>query len=152
MKLNTRHIALATIALGLFSGLAAHADQTNEETKIAFSAPVQIPGMVLNAGTYTFKLVDPEDHMGTVQILNASETKVYATVDAIPTERENPTAHTQITLDDIGVGSVPVVTRWFYPGRETGYQFSYSSSLERELKQGKEQTLIGPAASADFGE
>jgi hypothetical protein len=38
---------------------AARADQSNQDTKVTFSQPVQIPGRVLPAGTYWFEL--PED-------------------------------------------------------------------------------------------
>lgn len=59
MKLQTRFAALAVIAFGLACVLAAHADESHQETRITFSSPVQVPGMVLAPGTYTFKLVDP---------------------------------------------------------------------------------------------
>ena len=50
MKIHKLYIALGLlIAFGLFFELAAHADESNESTKITFSAPIQIPGQVLPA-------------------------------------------------------------------------------------------------------
>ena len=60
MKINKALIIVGMlIAFGLFFELAAHADENNQETTITFSAPVQIPGQVLSAGTYTFELANP---------------------------------------------------------------------------------------------
>lgn len=151
MKLSKRYIALATMAFGLFSGLVAHADQSNEETKINFSAPVQIPGMVQPAGTYTFKLAEPSTTLSMVQILNASETRVYETVETIPVQREKITARTQVKLAETGPGNLPVLTQWFYLGRRTGYQFIYTTSQKRKLEQAQEPTVVAhPATPAQL--
>ena len=48
MRINKLYIILGMlIAFGVFFELAAHADEANEATTITFSAPVQIPGRVL---------------------------------------------------------------------------------------------------------
>ena len=36
------------------------ADESNKETKLEFSAPVEVPGKVLSAGKYVFKIADSE--------------------------------------------------------------------------------------------
>jgi hypothetical protein len=60
MRIHKLYIALGLIlALGLFFELAAHAAEANRETRITFSAPIQIPGQVLPAGTYIFQQADP---------------------------------------------------------------------------------------------
>ena len=150
MKLHNRYIALGAIACGLFSGLAAHADDFNNETKITFSAPVQIPGIVLAAGTYTFKLVDPDNNRSFVEISNANDTKVYAMMETGSAEREKPTGQTEVTLARTGTGNVPVLTQWFYPGQTTGFQFLYPSAEESKLKQAKDQTVIASPMSAEM--
>lgn len=147
MKLTKRYIALGTMAMGLLSGLAAHAGELNEETKVNFSAPIEIPGMVLPAGTYTFKLADAGTSLATVQILNASETRVYATMETIPAYREKVTGRTQVTLAETRSGNVPALTQWFHSGRHTGYEFIYSSKQEPNLEQAKQQTVIAQPAT-----
>jgi len=44
-------------ALGTFA-LGAWADGRNQKTVFSFTNPVEIPGQVLPAGTYVFKLLD----------------------------------------------------------------------------------------------
>lgn len=149
MKLHMRYIALGTMACGLLSsGLAARADEFNLATKITFSQPVEIPGMVLAAGTYTFKLADPDSDQSTLEILNGSQSKVYATLETVAALRSTPTSDTEVKLDNLGNGNVPVLTEWFYPGRATGREMLYSSKKEALLKQAKVETVIAQPATA----
>ena len=54
MKLHKSYIVLGlVIAFALFCGIVAYADEANEQIKITFNKPVQIPGQVLAPGTYT---------------------------------------------------------------------------------------------------
>jgi hypothetical protein len=64
---------LVLLSLGVFlvsAPLSAKADQWNKATKLTFNRPVEVPGMVLGAGTYVFRLADVVDR-NVVQILNA---------------------------------------------------------------------------------
>ncbi len=155
MKLYKHYVALGMLACGLLSGLGAHADEFNQETKLTFNTPVEVPGRVLAAGTYTFKLVDPNGDQSLVEILDANQTKVYATLQANPIYRVKPTLHTAVMLSNTGAGSEPVLTEWFYPERKTGFQFIYPANEERKLDQAKEQTVIaqpGALAAMQAGE
>ena len=50
----------ATIGLtGALLAPAANADPVYKRTEVTFHEPVEIPGMVLPAGTYVMKLLDP---------------------------------------------------------------------------------------------
>src|SRR5438132_11608118 len=102
MKINKALIIVGMlIAFGLFFELAAHADENNQETTITFSAPVQIPGQVLSAGTYTFELANPDDDQQLVRILNA-DGRVLATLQTVPTENTGSASDTAIVLARAG--------------------------------------------------
>jgi hypothetical protein len=142
MKINKRYIAVGLIiAFSLFFGLAAHADESDEATKITFSEPIQIPGQVLPAGTYLFKLASGDD-LNVVQIFNADRTVLYATLSTIATERPEPTDHTVVALAEQGAGQPDLLVKWFYPGRETGKEFLYSKQQEKELARDKQETVM----------
>ncbi|HWO31021.1 MAG TPA: hypothetical protein VNO32_19680 [Candidatus Acidoferrum sp.] len=142
MKINKSYIAVGLIiALSLFFGLAAHADEADESTTITFSQPIQIPGRVLPAGTYVFKLAST-DELNVVQVLNADRTVLYATLQTIATDRPEPTDHTVVALAEQGAGQPDVLLKWFYPGRETGKEFLYPQQKEKELAQDKQQTVM----------
>ena len=142
MKINKSYIAVGLIvALSLFFGLAAHADEADESTTISFSQPIQIPGRVLPAGTYVFKLASTDD-LNVVQVFNADRTVLYATLETIATDRPEPTDHTVVALAEQGAGQPDVLLKWFYPGRETGNEFLYPQQKEKELAQDKQQTVM----------
>jgi hypothetical protein len=152
MRINKLCIALGlVIAFGLFFELAAHADEINESTRITFSAPVQIPGQVLPAGTYLFERADPNANLNLIQIFNADRTVLYATLQTILTDRAEPTGDTAITLAEPETGN-PVLVKWFYPGRDTGHEFIYSKQEEQQIAQSKHETFVGnqlmPSAEA----
>ena len=143
MKMNKGYIILGLmIALTLFFELAAHAEPMDQRTKLTFSEPIQIPGEVLPAGTYLFRLADGDSGQHVVQIFNADGTVPYATVLTIATERPYPTGDTAVTLAEQGAGNPDALLKWFYPGRVTGNEFVYSKQKEKELAQDKQQTIV----------
>ena len=77
----TRSAAIGSlIALGLALAPRMNADTWDQLTTVTFSAPVEIPGQVLLAGTYVFKLLDSPSDRSIVQIFNKDQTKLFATV------------------------------------------------------------------------
>jgi len=143
MKINKGYIAVGLIiAFALFFELAAHADESDQATIITFSQPVEIPGRVLPAGTYFFKLADSDSNLNLVQIFNADRTVLYATLQTIATDRQEPTGDVVVALAEPGAGQPDALLKWFYPGLETGHEFVYPSQKEKELAQDKQQTIV----------
>src|SRR6266404_7224376 len=143
MKISKRYIAVGMIiAFTLFFELAAHADESNQATTITFSQPIQIPGQILPAGTYSFKVLDSNSDPNVVQIFNSDQTHLYATLQTVATEREDPTGDTALTLAEQGAGRPDALLKWFYPGRETGNELLYPKQKEKELAQDKQQTIV----------
>jgi hypothetical protein len=143
MKIHKLYIAIGLmLALGLFFELAAHASELNQQTKITFSAPVQIPGQILPAGTYTFEQAEPDDNPNIIQIFNGDGTQLVATLETIPTERLEPAEDTSVTLANAGPVSPDYLVNWFYPDRLIGHRFVYSKQQEQEIAQAPKQTLV----------
>src|ERR1700739_2095632 len=143
MKINKGYIAIGMIlAFALFFELAAHADEADQTHTITFSQPVQIPGKVLPAGSYLFKLANSDSDLNIVQIFSADRTVLYATLQTIQTDRREPSGHTVVALAEQGTGQPDALLKWFYPGRETGDEFVYPAHQEKELAQDKQQTVV----------
>ena len=143
MKINKAYIAVGLIiAFALFFELAAHADELDQATTITFSEPIQIPGQVLPAGSYLFKLADSDSNQNIVQIFNANGTVLYATLQTIATDRQEPIGYTVVALAEQAAGQPDALLKWFYPGRETGNEFLYPQQKEKELAQDKQQTIV----------
>ena len=143
MKINKRYIAVGMIiAFTLLFELAAHADESDQATTITFNQPIQIPGQVLPAGTYSLKLLNNNSDQNVVQIFNSDQTHLYATLQTIATERREPTGDTVITLAEQGGGKPDALLKWFYPGLDTGHEFVYSGQQEKQLAQDTQQTIV----------
>ncbi len=143
MKINKGYIAVGLIiAFTLFFELAAHADESDQSTTITFSEPIQVPGQVLPAGTYLFKLVNTDSDLNTVQIFNSDRTVLYATFETVPTDRREPAGDTMIDLAKQGGGQPDALLNWFYPGDDTGHEFVYPKEKEKELAQDQRETIV----------
>jgi hypothetical protein len=144
MRIHKIYIAVGLIiAFGLFFELMAHADETNEATRVTFSQAIQIPGQVLPAGTYIFQQADSNSDLDLVQIFSADRSVLYATLQTVSAERTVPTAKTTITLAEAKSGKPDLLVRWFYPGRLSGHEFVYSKEQEQEIAQARQQTFVG---------
>ena len=72
-------IAGFIIAFTLIFELTAHADESNQSTKISFTQAMQVPGQTLPAGTYQFVLENDDANRNIVQIFNADGTELFGT-------------------------------------------------------------------------
>jgi hypothetical protein len=148
MKIHKSYIAVGMIiAFTLMFELAAHADESDQSTKITFSQPIQVPGQVLPAATYLFKLVNT-DEPNIVQIFSADRTHLYATLETVATDRGQVTGDVTVALADQGAGKPDVLLNWFYPGDETGHEFVYSNQLEKQIAQDRQQTVVATDSEA----
>jgi hypothetical protein len=112
---------------------AAKADLRNQKTVLTFSEPVEIPGQILPAGTYVFKLADTHAHRHIVQIFDKSQTKVFGTFIAVPDYRLHSSDKTIIRFEERAAGSPQAIKAWFYPGRNYGHEFVYPKNRAVEL-------------------
>ena len=118
-------IALLLGAIGTWSPSSASADESNQLTYLTFSQAVAIPGHVLPAGTYTFRLADTSSDRHIVQIFDQAGTQLIATLLTIPDRRLEPTDDTVIKLGEPSGSAPPAITKWFYPGDSSGQEFFY---------------------------
>jgi hypothetical protein len=124
-RTTTKVILLASLAF--LGGMAprAMADDWDQRTIFTFSGPVEIPGQVLPAGTYVFKLADSSANRNIVQVFSKDEKHLYGTFLAIPDVRLQPAEKPIITFGETPAGSPEAVRAWFYPGENYGHQFVY---------------------------
>jgi hypothetical protein len=113
----------------------AHADQWDKATKITFSEPVEVPGRVLPAGTYTFKLLNSDSDRHIVQIFNEDQTSLITTILAVPNERLEPAGKTILTYDERPGDRPMALAAWFYPGDTFGQEFVYPKSDAARLSR-----------------
>ena len=142
MKINKLALLIAfAIASVLFLEVAARADEADQSIKITFNQAIEIPGQVLPAGTYLFKLADPNE-LNLVRIFNSEGTRLYATLQTVTAERSKPTGDTVVVLADQPEGRPETLLKWFYPGNTSGHELVYSKQEEQQLAQARLQTIV----------
>ena len=118
--------AVSTLLLCATLAPGAIADQWNKKTIVRFGEAVEIPGQVLPAGTYVFKLFDSPSNRHIVQVWNADENQILATIMTIPDTRFETPNDSLFEFDERPADSPPALKVWFYPGNSTGEEFVYS--------------------------
>lgn len=145
---RTIRIGLAVSVLGLAAASMAHAAQTRDNrTTLTFSQPVEIPGHVLPAGTYVFRLADSLSDRHIVQVFNADGSRMIATVLAINNYRLTATDKTVISFTEVPRGSPEAIRAWFYPGNNFGQEFVYPRRRAEELAVASKAVV--PAVTVD---
>jgi hypothetical protein len=147
------------VALTLALAPGARADENDRLTYMTFSGPVQIPGVTLAAGTYTFKIADTQSNRHVVQVFTKDDNKLITTLMTIPNDRLEPVKDTFVMFAERPAGTPVAVKAWFYPGRSIGEEFLYPRNQALKIAQavhepvltteGDEATTSGSAARVD---
>jgi hypothetical protein len=127
--------ALSVLALFVSCLPLLRADDWDKATKITFSESVQVPGKVLPAGTYIFKLLNSAADRHIVQIFNEDHTQLITTVLAIPNQRLEPSGKTILTYHERPADQPMALAAWFYPGDNFGQEFAYPKSESEQLSR-----------------
>ena len=118
-----RFTVLALILTGGLFVPAMKADELSKKTNITTNQPIEIQGMVLPAGSYVIKLLDTPAERYVVQIFNAEENHIIATIFAIPTYRLRLSDDTELNFYQFENGQPAALHTWFYPGDSVGLEF-----------------------------
>jgi hypothetical protein len=118
-------MAAVVVVGALAPPAAAH---TNDKlTYLTFTAPVQIPGEILDPGTYRFHLTNPETSRNVIQVLSHNGETVYAMFHTIPAFRAEVTEEAAVTFKEVAAGVPQPIHSLFYGGEHFGYEFLYPS-------------------------
>jgi hypothetical protein len=142
--------AILFVGFGLLGGIAqrATADENDQKIVFTFSGPVEVPGQVLSAGTYVFKLMDSPADRNIVQVFSKDEKHLYGTFLAVPDERLRPAGKPIITFEERPADSPEAVKAWFYPGDNTGHAFVYPKPKAVALAKANNTPV--PSMPAEF--
>ena len=112
-------------ALCALVGPGARGDDWNNKTVVTFGEPVEIPGQVLLAGTYVFKLADSIADRHIVEVWNADQTELITRLSTIPDDRSYPSNKPVFEFAEGAYDATQALVEWVYPGVTTGEQFVY---------------------------
>jgi len=119
-------------------------------TYLTFNGRVQIPGVTLDAGTYRFRLADPDSSRNVIQVLSYDGSTVYAMFNTIPDNRVTATREATVTFRETPAGVPPAVKSLFYGGEHRGYEFIYPNGEPTLITEASRQpeVLYVPTAAA----
>jgi LPXTG-motif cell wall-anchored protein len=139
----------ALISAALPSGAQAD-DNVQRRSRLTITEPTEIPGTVLQPGTYLVKVMDFQDEKLIVQFVNENDTKVIATVLAMRDRRVLPDdGQTGFTYYQRTPGGLNALKSWYYAGDYWGEVFVYPRSKAVVIaKATSEEVVATPAESA----
>jgi hypothetical protein len=115
---------ICLMLLGAFFVPKGRADESDKKTIVTVNQSIQVPGKVLPAGTYVFKLFDSNDRT-LVAIYNADESHLITTVQGISDSRLETPDKPILQFEERSSGQPEALKAWFYPGDDTGVEFVY---------------------------
>jgi hypothetical protein len=124
--------SIALVVVVIFALPATSSAQSSKTTVLTFSQPVEIPGMVLAPGTYAFKESSVDARI--IQVWNATETRLYASLLTNPSYRADATNNAAVTLDEAAKGAPRAIKNWFSAGQNVGQEFVYGPSQAEGTK------------------
>lgn len=152
--MNTKKIL--SIIFGVILSFAAllpvaRADDSNQEARLTFSQAVEIPGRVLPAGTYWFRVLDSTSYRGVVQVSSEDRKTVFATLITANSQRLESADETTLQFAKRQSAGPAALVTWFSPGEIFGHEFLYRKPEERELaRDEKENVVAGPEIRTGF--
>src|SRR3984893_16611395 len=132
---------LCVLTLLLAGAFVAKASLDDKLTIFTFSAPIELPGVTLPAGTYAFKLADTQGNRNIVQDWSKDLRHLYATVMAIEDYNPQRSEKTVIRFSETASGGPAAVKEWFYPGDQYGLEFVYPKNRATELAKASNQPV-----------
>ena len=149
VEIEMKRFSLFLLAGGLALAVlpAMKADPVKKATTITFSQPIEIPGMVLEPGTYVMKVPDPYTHQWEVGFYNRNESHLYKLVRTVPAYRPvlNNDGKTVITFEERAAGAPRAIDKWYFPGDYYGREFVYPKAETISLAENTPPAALAPA-------
>ncbi len=105
----------------------AHAQdpQFSRRTYLTFSGPVALPGMTLQAGSYSFEVADPRTSRKVITVDSRDNMKHYGYFLTVPVRRNEPSEKPVVMFSETPAGTPQAIKAWYYPNDRDGFEFVY---------------------------
>jgi len=131
--MQIRNLGRLALCVGAISLGSAFADTWDKKTVITIDAPMQLPTVTLQPGSYTFKLLESQSNRHIVAVWDKDGKKHVTTVLAIPNYRLRPTGKSTFTTWETPQGQPAALRAWFYPGDNFGQEFAYPKDKAQQI-------------------
>lgn len=125
----------------------------DSRTEFTFNQTVELPGVTLPPGTYTFRFVDATTGRKVMQVqAKDASNKTYGMFLTISAQRPQPSDEAELRFMETPAGQPAAVKTWWYPGNTIGREFIYPKSQARRLAQATNQSVLTTKAENVTGE
>lgn len=128
--------ASVLVVLVFAAASGANAITHDKRTYFTFNQPVALPGVTLPAGTYMFRLANPDTSRNVIQVANREGTESYAMLNTIQATRPDAPKDSEIRFRETASGAPAAVGTYWYMGERTGYEFMYTKEQLAALNRG----------------
>lgn len=126
---------LAVLAAVGLAGAARADVAPDKKSTLTITTPLEVPGAILDPGTYVVKLADTESNRNVVTFMSADERKVFATAIATPHVAADDPRHSTFVFYPVPEGSTKVLRTWFAPNSRYGQDFVYPAERAAVLRE-----------------
>jgi hypothetical protein len=147
-----RFISASALVL-LVHGMAGTADAFtyDKRTYFTFNQSVALPGVTLPAGTYMFRLADPDTTRRVIQVSDKQGTESYALLLTMPAYRADASRDSEVRFLETPAAAPRALSAWWYAGERTGYEFIYSKKQLAELNRVTQPEPVAAASESAPG-
>jgi hypothetical protein len=126
MFASIKRASVAAACAIMLAAPCVNADMLDQRSVVTFNGSVAIPGgHTLAAGTYVFKLSPLPLDRDMVQIFDAKNNHVIATLETVPVWLQNAPNESMVLLSEGPAGGTPSVHEFVYAGSTRGHEFIY---------------------------
>ncbi len=146
MRTTRATVLGAAVLLLAASGARAQYEQT--KSTLAIADRVEVPGAVLEPGTYLVRVADVQSNRNVVLFESPDGSKTYATAIATPHRGAKALTQSEFTFYTTAPGEPRVLRSWFAPNDPNGQDFYYPAERAAELRSRTHEEV--PVATADM--
>lgn len=122
-KAGVTACAIVAIVAGLATTSSAQSRPSDRRTYFTFSGPVELPGQVLPAGKYVFRIPGADTAKRVVEVASGDGMKSFGVFHTMPSARVNPVEKPEIRFIETAAGQPPAVRTWWFAGEIDGREF-----------------------------
>jgi LPXTG-motif cell wall-anchored protein len=146
--MRTTRATILGAAVLLLAASGAKAQYEKRKSTLAIADRVEVPGAILEPGTYLVRVADVESNRNVIVFESPDGSKTYATAIATPHRGSKTPSESEFTFYKTAPGEPRVLRTWFAPNDPNGQDFYYPAERAAALKNETHEEV--PVATADM--
>jgi hypothetical protein len=140
-RFSLLQMAVLTVVLVSLAPRPTLADDYDKKGIVNFSQPTEVPGIVLQPGTYVIKLLGSQSNRHIAEIMNEKMDHLYALTFTAAAFRVERTGKPVLTFYEGTNGQPQAIKTWFWPGELDGIEFLYPKTQAAKIAAATNQKV-----------